>query len=612
MSIVGQARETFACGLGKTIEKEIKKRSEIKKADFKVAVKDKDLCPRYQAVVIEGVKVKSSPWWMQKRLLFSGHRPINNVVDITNYVLHELGQPLHAFDADKIQGNEIIVRTAKKGELIQALDGNSYELNSSMLVIADKQNPIAIAGVMGGELSGTTDTTTRIVIESANFNPTSVRRTARALNLYSDSSSLFEKGLSTESTEGAMERAIELICELTGGKVVSQIYDERAETYKPLVFLYRPEKINQTIGMEIPEKEQKSILEKLGFAISDSKAVVPFWRDHDIENEIDLSEEIVRVYGYDNIPSMLPEGVIPLVLPDKKIILERNLKQILKGAGVSESYSSAFTNASTLEKFGIEVGDVVKIENPLSDELAYIRSSLIPSMLNIIEQNQHRFEAAALFEIAHVHHPRKDDIPKEDWRLLIAEYGPDGGEQVFLFAKGILERVLREVGVSEVRFESTEKEAHFHPGRTAEVFVKDQSIGYIGEVAPIYQKAFGVDRRVVLADINLDLVLPQIGSQKYYSPLPEFQETKRDLSFVVEERVIFEDLHKKIQDVDELIEDATFVDVYQGKGIENGKKSITFRLSLRAQDHTLSSEEADVVMKKVEKMLNDRFEAIIR
>ncbi len=618
MSIVGQAREASACGLGKfemrksKFETSGKSEGKNGKMDLKVSVKDKDLCPRYQAVVIEGVKVAPSPWWMQKRLLLSGHRPINNVVDVTNYVLHELGQPLHAFDADTLEGQEIIVRKAKKGEKILALDGKEYELDASMLVIADAKKPVAVAGVMGGELTGTKEGTTRLVIESAVFDAVSVRRTARTLNLYSDSSSLFEKGLSPEATTGAIERAIELICELTGGHVASVIYDARAEKYKPEVYPYDAKRISDVIGLDVPEKKQKEILEALGFVIDGKKATVPYWRDHDIEDAIDLAEEVARVVGYANVPSVIPTGEIPVTLPDPKIVWERKLKNILKGAGVSEVYSNAFVSEAILGKYKIPLDAASKLENPLTDEWVYMRPTLVPSMLTVIEENQRRFEAAALFELNHVHHPRKGDIPSEDWRLLIAGYGPDGGAQAFRYVKGILERVLREAGVAAVSFESGGADDHFHPGRSAKVIAGKDMVGTIGELAPHYAQAFGIDRRVVLADLNLDHLLPHLGAGKRYQPTPEFQDLIRDLSFVLPERKTHAEVQAALVGVDPLISSVSLVDVYQGKGIEAGQKSMTYRLSLRASDRTLSSDEADAVMNSVGKMLTSDFGAILR
>ncbi len=619
MSIVGLAREASAAGLG-TFTWKAAKAPKAGKLKLNVQVEAKDLCPRYQAIVIEGVKVGPSPWWLQKRLLFSGHRPINNVVDVTNYLLHELGQPLHAFDADKLAGEKIIVRTAKAGESIKALDGKEYKLDSSMLVIADAENPVAVAGVMGGELTGTTESTTRIVIESAIFDSVSVRRTARSLNLYSDSSSLFEKGLSTESTTPALHRAVELICELTGGHVASSIADVRAKPYKALAFPYDPLRVSQLIGVDVNPKQQKEILTGLGFVISPpprggagggGHIMVPYWRDHDIEASVDFSEEVARMIGYDTLPSVLPQGVIPTPPLDQILVWERRLKTHLKNAGLTETYSNAFVSAADLSKLDITLDAVVHIQNPLSEDIAYMRPSIWPSMLNAVEQNQHRFPHAELFEIAMVHEPRKGDIPGEHQRLALAVYDHDGAA-AFRRLTGLLERVLRESGAEAFTFRAVNNAPYLHPGRSALVTVGDETCGTIGELAPLYVTRFGIDKRVALVDIDLDRLLPHLGHGKKYQPVSTFQDTVRDISFVVSERSTYAELVAAVQGADPLIQEVTLLDVYQGKGIEPGKKSIALRLNLRANDHTLSSEEADVVIKKITDLLQKQFSAIIR
>ena len=621
MSIIGLAREAGAAGLGKfeirNLKFETKMKSEIRKSKIDVRVEATDLCPRYQAVMIENVKVAPSPWWMQKRLLLSGHRPINNVVDVTNYILHEMGQPLHAFDADKLEGGKIIVRKAKKGEKILALDGKEYELDPSMLAICDAARPVAVAGVMGGEPTGTTESTTHLVIESATFDPVSVRRTSRALNLYSDSSSLFEKGLSTESTAPALRRAIELICELTGGNVASSIVDERAGKYKPRVFAYDPRRVSDLIGVDVPAKKQRQILEAFGFVIGKGKITVPYWRDHDIENSVDFVEEVARVVGYDHLPSVLPTGTVPTPMIEPIIPWERKVKVALKGAGATESSSISLVSEDQLRKMEISLTEAVKIQNPLSEDWAFLRPSLWPTMLSAVEFNRHQFPEATLFELSAVHEPRQGEIPASQQRLMIAGYAADG-EEAFRRVKGVLERLLREVGVNEV-FINTDsdsaKDNRFHPGRVAALFVGKKpgpAVGMIGEIHPRFAKAFGIDGRLTLADIDFDRLLSRLGAPRAYQASPEFPETVRDISFLVDASVEYRSLEAKIHQADSLIDQVVFLDCYQGKGIDQGKKSLAFRLSLRAADRTLSSDEADAVMKKVSDVLSKEFGAIIR
>lgn len=619
MSIVGLAREAGAAGLGLFEERSAdqgfrfgsKSRLKLGSTKFDVDVKDKDLCPRYQAVVIENVNVAPSPWWMQKRLLISGHRPINNVVDVTNYILHELGQPLHAFDADKLEGGKIVVRKAKKGEKILALDGKEYELDASMLAICDAVGPVAVAGVMGGEPAGTTEATTRLVIESATFDPVSVRRTSRTLNLHSDSSSLFEKGLSTESTTPALHRAIELICELTGGKVASAIVDQRAGKYHPKLFAYDAQRVSNLIGVDIPAKKQAEILKGLGFEVQKNKVTVPYWRDHDIEDSVDFVEEVARMIGYGNLPSVIPSGPLPTPMIEPMIIWERKIKEALRAAGLTEAYGLSLVSAAQLQKLDVDPAQAVKVQNPLSEDLAYLRTSLWPSMLATVEQNQHRFAEAELFEVSVVHASVVGDVPSRNMRLAIAIYGADG-VVMFARAKGVLERLLREVGLSNAEFATNFETPFLHPGRRAMMRVAGKPCGSIGELAPLYAQRFGIDKRVAIVDINLDCLLPHLGNHKIYREVPTFQETIRDVSFVLGARRTYKEVAAAIAETDSLIAEAQLLDVYQGKGIEQGKKSIAFRLSLRAVDHTLSSDEVEVVIQRVSQVLKKSFDATMR
>ncbi len=617
MSIVGLAREAGAAGLGKCEMRNPKFETNPKtekgkgKAKMDVRVEASDLCPRYQAVVIENVKVAPSPWWMQKRLLLAGHRPINNVVDITNYILHELGQPLHAFDADKLEGEKIIVRKAKKGEKILALDGKEYELDPSMLAICDGARPVAVAGVMGGEPTGTTEATTRLVIESACFNPVSVRRTARALNLYSDSSSLFEKGLSTESTTAALHRAIELICELTGGNVASEIVDERAQKYQPLSFPYDSERVSGLIGIDVPMKKQVEILEGLGFEVDKGNVTVPYWRDHDIEDSVDFVEEVARMVGYGNLPSVIPAGSLPTPIVEPAVIWERKIKEILRSTGLTETYGLALVSLADLQKMDVDPAAMVHVQNPLSEDLAYLRTSLWPSMLNAVEQNQHRFPEAELFELSVVHEAQSGDIPKHEWHLAIAVYGSNA-EACFRRAKGITERLWRETGLNGATFTAQSAIPFLHPGRSATLTWNGQTIGAIGQLSSTYANRFGIDKQVVIVGMNVEKLLPHFGVRKTYTEVPVFQDTIRDVSFVLAERSTYEEVVTTIHKANALIADVALLDVYQGKGIDPGKKSMAFRLSLRASDRTLSSEEADAVMQSVVNVLQSQFSAIIR
>jgi len=393
MSIVGQARE----GSAATGDRFAWKTKEIPAADgaVSVSVDAPDLCLKYEAVAIDGVKVGPSPWWFQKKLLLAGHRPINNIVDVTNYVLHELGQPMHAFDADTLHGGKIVARRARTGEKILALNGKEYALTDAMLVIADADRPVAIAGVMGGEATGTTEKTTRIILESATFHPVSVRKTARTLNLASDSSQLFEKGLSPQATRAALARAVELILKVAGGRVASTVSSFEAKPYTAPHVTFDPAKAQALMGVELPAKEMVGMLKRLGFLLEKDRSnmsdrshktyqvAVPYWRDRDIEGSRDFVEEIARLYGYSNIPSVLPVGEVAPGAADPVIVWERRAKELLRGAGLLELYGMNFTSDAELSKYGMDPEFAVRIQNPLASDQALIRPSLLPSILSV-------------------------------------------------------------------------------------------------------------------------------------------------------------------------------------------------------------------------------------
>ena len=584
---------------------------------LRISIKDPDLCLRYDAVKIDGVKVGPSPWWLQKKLLLAGHKPINNIVDVTNYVLHEYGQPLHAFDAEKIEGEQIVVRRAKKGEKIVALDKETYELTGDMLVIADKKNPIAIAGVMGGMDTGTTVSTTSVIIESATFEPVSTRKTSRALNLQSDSSLVFEKGLSTEATGPAMARAIELILELAGGEVASGVYSHESKPYEPLKFSFNPTRAQALIGEDIAESEMLGILKRLGFLMSLKKGknyevTVPYWRDHDIENDVDFVEEVARVYGYDKVPSELPVGDLPVQSPDPVLFWERRVKEVLRGAGLLEAYNYAFVSEVQLRAYDIDPEDAVKLMNPLSTDHEYMRPSLMPSLLSTVSANDRQIGEAALFEIAPVYAPQKDDIPLHHMHLVMAVYEKDGYE-AFRKAKGLLERLAKELGIRTLRLERKVTDPRWHAGRSAALWIgKHDHVGIIGEVAPATAEKFDIDARVSVIEVNFETLIQHATTAKSYHALPVFPAVKRDLAMVVDDRVEYERLEQEMKKASGLLREVELFDIYRGKGVEEGKKSLAMHLSFRDNDRTLEAEEVDGEMDALRKMLEKSFDGIMR
>ena len=620
---IGLAREGGAVGLGEfkwnrgAAKKRVGSKLEVagEELPLKVSVKDKDLCRRYQAIVIDGVKVGPSPWWLQKRLLQAGHRPYNNIVDITNYVLHEHGQPMHTFDYEKLEGGEIVVRKAKKGEKFLALDESEHKLSDKHLVIADSSRPVAVAGVMGGMETGTTDKTTTIVFECASFEPVNVRRTARDLNLYSDSQLLFEKGLSTEATEPALMRAIELTLEIAGGRVASQVFDERSSEYKPLQFPFDPKKASELIGVGIPEVQQMSILGNLGFTAKKTgdhyMVTVPYWRDHDVEASVDFTEEIARVYGYHNMPSKLPSGELPTEAWLPEFVWDRRVKQVLAGAGATETFSETFVSEDDLARYGLSASNALHLKNPLSSDLEYLRPNLIISMLRSIEANQREFSEATLFELARTFVPKKGKLPDEAPRLLLAAYGPDG-EQSFLRVKGLVERLFREAGVHGQSLDRGTEDSRWHTTRSATISINEKPIGVIGEISRATAEVFGLEAKVALVDLDFAALLPHLSINKQYTATPDFPAVKRDLAFVLDNSVEYYQVESVIHEIDPMIRRVELFDVYSGKGVEEGKKSLAVHLEFRADDRTLKSEEVDKAVDEIIQMLKKQFSATIR
>jgi len=616
MSVIGQAREG-AAAVGETMRalKETKAWKGTKDAP-RVTVTESQLCPMYSAVRIEGVTVAPSPWWLQKKLILAGLNPINNVVDITNYVLHEYGQPLHVFDADKLEGGEINVRCAKDGETMRALDGKDYALTPDMLVIADASKPVAIAGVMGGEETGASSETKNIVIEAAVFHPVSVRKTARALSLYSDSQLLFEKGLSTQSPASALARAIELVTEVAHPKTISTVTTIEASPYEPRVFPFDPERANMLMGIELSQDDMLSTLGRLGFTSQKQDGIsvtVPYWRDHDIEASVDFVEEIARVHGYDRFASFLPTGTIPRVLEDSVLAWQLRMKKALCGAGLTETYSYSFVSEKQLNNCGLSASDAVHLKNPLSVEQAYMRPSLLPTMLTTIVENQAMFSSADLFELAPVYLPKENALPEQPMKLIIATYQKGASaDVVFARAKGILERCLKEMGIEDVALDRIVDTSLYHAGRAARILHKGVSVGVIGQVSRPLEFAFGLDVEAVLVELHFEALVPYMTEHRVFQSLAQFPSVSRDLAVIVGERVEFASLVHEIEKQDGCIQSVELFDTYRGKGVEEGKKSLGIRIVLRADDRTLTSDEVDAFMEKIRHALSSSFDLQFR
>ncbi|MBU0596951.1 phenylalanine--tRNA ligase subunit beta [Patescibacteria group bacterium] len=611
--------------------KEQKAKNKEQSFKLKVDVKDTELCPRYMAVVIDNVKIGSSPEWMQKLLMSVGLRPINNIVDITNYLLYDLGQPMHAFDAEQIVDNKkqitIEVRKAKNGEKFTALDEKEHELTSEMLVIANKKQAVALAGIMGGENSGVTDETTTIVFESANFDATNIRRTATALGMRTESSSRFEKSLDPNNAELALRRAVQLTLEVCpGARIVSNVVDESKFRQSTGLIELPFEFLNKKIGIELDKQEVVRILKSLGFGVEEKKdkflVKIPTWRaTKDITIVEDLVEEVSRIYGYDNIAGSLPS--FPVIPPERNELrnLERRIKQIVAlEFGFTESYNYSFVSPQLLKKIGIHE-EHIELDNPIDKSRPLLRRSLLPNLLENVEQNAHNFDEVRLFEVGKVFWKNEpgermnksgdDLLPRQDVMLGIV-FVKKGESVPFFQVSSAMQNLLMQLGC-ECKLQAKIFDPWIHPGRSAEVIVQDEHlVGAVMELAPVRQKEIGIDSRVAMAEINLSDLLEYIKDKNTYNKVALFPPVMRDIAFVVSGETEYSSVEEVIKKVDPLILEVELFDVFQGKNIEAGKKSMAFHIVYQSIEKTLESGDVDKIHEKVESVLKKKFDASLR
>ncbi|OGL98664.1 phenylalanine--tRNA ligase subunit beta [Candidatus Uhrbacteria bacterium RIFOXYB2_FULL_57_15] len=592
-----------------------------------VLVDEPELCPRYVAVLVEGITVGPSPAWVRNRLLSCGVRSINNVVDITNFVMLELGQPMHAFDADVV-GEKIIVRRAKKREKIACLDDATYELGTDDLVVTDGKKPIAIAGVMGGKESGVTDATTRIVFESANFNPVSVRKTSVRLALRSESSARFEKSLDPNQCDLAMRRAVELVRRLCPeARVVFPVAEVYSRAFPTVKIEMGPEDIRRNLGADIPEEEMKDILRRLGFDILDIRktsrwtVIVPTWRaTKDVTIKEDVIEEVARIWGYDRIPSALPVFSIAPPPEDVARDLARRLRHALAiGHGATEAYRYAFVAPETLTALGFDPAEHLRLANPLAADRPYLVRSLLPNLLEAVAENHRAFESVSLFEIDRVFlgDAKGDEdgqggtLPAQPYHAAIA-YSIAGDERPFVALRGMVEAILFREGFG-VSFGPATHPAHcMHSGRSADILVDGKKCGMLAELTPEASMALGIDRRVAVAELNVSDLASRPRATASFAPIPQFPDAKRDLAFVVSDRVAYADIESAIRGASPLLASVELFDVYRGKGVEEGKKSIAVHITLRSTGKTLSSDEVEAALVDARSILFKRLGAVPR
>ncbi|MBQ7173416.1 MAG: phenylalanine--tRNA ligase subunit beta [Clostridia bacterium] len=572
---------------------------------LKVKISAPDLCYRYTARVVKNVKIAPSPLWMRMRLSASGVRPINNIVDITNYVMLEYGQPMHAFDYKMLDGAGIDVRRAKEGEFFKALDESEHKLDSSMLVIADEKKACALAGVMGGANSEITDATKTVVFESACFNGASVRITAKKNGMRTESSGRFEKGLDAENCMAGLERACELVELLGAGDVVDGIIDVYPTKKEQTVLPFTPERYNEFLGMNIPVEHMIHSLEGLGCEVRDGKIYVPSYRA-DLGCMNDIAEEVCRIYGYEKIEATRMNAETTLGGRTEKQRMEVAMERTLAGLGFSQIQTFSFVSPKNYDKIRLPDNSPLRrsvvISNPLGEDTSVMRTTTIPSMLDILERNNNfKNESVALFEIAKTYLPKAslEELPDEKVMLTLGTYGKTD----FYAIKGVCEAILKLAGV-KAEFTAECDDPTFHPGRCAKILAKDErQIGILGEAHPLVAKNYGMDFPVYLAVLSFDDLFALSDAKKAYKPLPKYPATTRDLSLVCNEEMEVGAIEGVIYKAGgELVEKVVLFDLYRGPQVGIGKKSVSLRVTLRAADRTLTVEEAD---KAVKKILND-------
>lgn len=614
LSVLGLAREVAA-----TFDKPMEyKTPEYKgvegdiNASLKIDIENTDLCHRYIGGIIRNVKIEPSPRWLRERLRACGVRPINNLVDITNYVMLEYGQPMHAFDIRYISGGHIIVRNARDGETITTLDGVERNLSPEMLVIADAEKPVAVAGVMGGEYSGIMDDTVAVVFESACFDGASVRRTAKKLGMRTDASARFEKGLDARGCMPAILRAFEL-CELLGcGEPLNTIIDRNYDTKPQVTVPFDPEWTNAFLGTDIPAEQMVKYLEKVGFEVRDGLVYSPSFRI-DIESKADIAEEVARFYGYNNIKGTIISGVANAKLT-KKQKLERSVERLCTSMGLNQINTFSFISPKYYDKINLPAGSSLRnsvvITNPLGEDTSVMRTTILPSMCEVVARNyNYRNPEAALFEIGTEYIPAEPNkLPKEPVRLSVGMYGK---EVDFYSVKGVVEGLLDGLGVVGYEIEAADKDcgfdevAAFHPGRVAIAKVGDMPIAIFGELHPDVLENYEIGTRAYCAKVLITELLDIDIPEKLYKPLPKYPATTRDIAFICEDDIPVARLAALIKNaVGNILESVTLFDVYKGSQIQAGKKSVAFSISMRSHQGTLTDEQADGAMKRVSKALS--------
>lgn len=616
LSVIGLAREAAATfgtdfhvdepqveGAGDNIENYLS-----------IRIDEPELCPRYTARMVKNIRIEPSPAWLRRRLRACGIRPINNIVDITNYVMQEYGQPMHAFDYSCVDGNQIIVRRAEAGETLMTLDGNQRNLTGNILVIADSEKPIGIAGVMGGGNSEIVPETTTIVFESANFNGTSVRKTAISLGMRTDASTKFEKGLDPQTTIPAVQRACELVEMLGAGDVIDGMIDVVAKPWEQKVVRLEPERINTLLGTAFTREYMVQVLERIGFEMRGDYVAVPSWRS-DIETYADLAEEVARFYGYDVIEPTMFRGITAQGRWSDKQLFENRVTALCRSMGFNEILTYSFGSRTAWDKIRLPEDSPLRnafvIQNPLGEDRSVMRTTAMPSMLEVLSTNNARRNASVRFyEKATVYLPREDGLANEFAWLTLGEYG--GGADFFQL-KGCVEAILSNMRVENVRWVAQSENHAFHPGRCADIFAGDTFLGVMGQVHPLVCRNYGLEENTFYAELNMPALMAVQAPEKTFTALPRFPAVTRDIALVCDDSIPVASLADTIRAAGgQYLEAVTLFDVYTGAPIPAGRKSVAFSLTLRAADQTLTEEHASETMSAVLTALAEKHNAVIR
>ena len=620
-SIIGLAREsaaTFGTDF-KVPEISVKETGSPAKDMASVEIQAPDLCSRYAARIVTDVRIGPSPVWMKERLKAAGVRPVNNIVDITNYVMLELGQPMHAFDLENLKGHSIIVRKAAEGEKLQTLDGQDRELEPSMLVIADEERAVAVAGVMGGANSEITPDTRTILLESATFNGISVRMTAKKLGMRTEASGRFEKGLDPENALTAVNRAAQLIEQLGVGTVCKGVIDCYPVKAEKRTIPFSPKRINALLGTDISAERMKEIFEKLEIEVDEAAgtAVAPTFRP-DLECEADLAEEAARFYGYNNITATLLEGKAATVgRKTWRQRIEDMIRQTMLSCGLSETYTYSFTSPKVFDSINLpedsDLRKAVVISNPLGEDFSIMRTTTLPEMLEVLATNHsRRVEEARLFEVSYVYIPKSlplTELPEEKPVLTLGMYG----NVDFYDLTGVLDELMAVLGIKNYGYEPVKDHPSFHPGRTAKLFVNGKDCGILGEIHPDVAQKYKAAQRNYIGMIDIEPLVAGASIKPEYKPLPKFPAVTRDIAMLVEDGVPVRQIEQLISaKAGSILEEIRLFDVYKGKQVPEGMKSVAYSVIFRAADRTLTDEEVGGAMKKIVGALSEKLGAQLR